>query len=132
MSLPPAVAERIDGEQLSAFLATAADDRPHVAPVWYLSHEGDIWLFTSGQKLANIEANPRVSLAIEQTGEDGWLAICRGTATTVDDEELRGEIADRLFTKYMGGDGTEFRDESGEPTGTLVRVAVGSVDFREE
>lgn len=133
MTLPAAVAEQISGVPQSAFLGTSSDGRPHVAPVWYLCTDGALWFFTSGRKLANIEANPRVSLAIEHDGEDGWLAVIRGTATRIDDEETRNEIADELFAQYLGDAEAEaYRDESDEPTGTLLRVDVGSVDFREQ
>lgn len=131
MTLPTDVSERLAGEPLSAFLATSADDRPHVAPVWYLAYEGYIWLFTGGRKLANIRANPRVALAIEQSGDDGWLAVCRGTVTVVDDVDTREDVASRLFSQYLD-DGEQYRTESGEPTGTLVRIDVGSVDFRDQ
>jgi nitroimidazol reductase NimA-like FMN-containing flavoprotein (pyridoxamine 5'-phosphate oxidase superfamily) len=133
MTVPPAVDERITGEPLSAFLGTATDDRPHVAPVWYLSYDGYIWFFTGGRKLANLESNPRVAVAIEKRGADGWLVTLRGTATTVADEATRDDIADRLFVQYLGNpDAETFRAETGEPTGTLVRVDVGSADVREQ
>ena len=135
MSVPATVAERIRGKPLSAFLATAVDDSPHVAPVWYLYDEVDesVWFFTDGQKLANLEANPRVALAIEGRGEDGWVVLIRGTATVVTDAARRDEVADRLFVQYLGDpDAETFRTAGGEPTGELVRVDVGSVTFREQ
>ena len=135
MSVPATVAERIRGEPLSAFLATAVDDRPHVAPVWYLFDEEaeSVWFFTDGRKLENVEANPRVALAIEEQGTDGWVVLLRGTATVVTDGERRDEVADRLFVQYLGDpDADTFRTAGGEPTGELVRVDVGSVTLREQ
>ena len=135
MSVPATVAERIRGVPLSAFLATTVDDRPHVAPVWYFYDEADesVWFFTDGQKLENIEANPRVALAIEDRGEDGWVVLLRGTASVVTDAARRDEVADRLFVQYLGDpDAVTFRTTGGDPTGELVRVDVGSVTFREQ
>lgn len=131
MPVPDHVEDRISGEALSAFLATAVDDRPHVAPVWYLYESERLWFFTSGKKLQNIQQNPHIAVAIEQSGEDSWVALFRGTATTVRDSDRRSDIADRLFATYLGDSEAEtFRDESDQPTGTLVRVDIGSVNFR--
>lgn len=135
MSVPATVEERIRGVPLSAFLATAVDDRPHVAPIWYFYDNQDesVWFFTDGQKLENLVANPRVALAIEKQGEDGWLVVLRGTASVVTDAARRDEVADRLFVQYLGDpDAETFRTEGGEPMGELVRVDVGSVTFREQ
>ncbi|MFB6298619.1 MAG: pyridoxamine 5'-phosphate oxidase family protein [Salinirussus sp.] len=131
MSLPPEVAERIDGAPLSAFLATAVDDRPHVAPVWYVYDDDHLYFFTQGRKLANVERNERVALAIEST-EDRWLAVIRGTATVREDSALRADVADRLFAQYLGdADAGAYRTETGDPQGALVDVEVGSGTVRE-
>jgi PPOX class probable F420-dependent enzyme len=132
MTVPDDVERRIRDEPLSAFLATAVDDRPHVAPVWYRYEDDHLWFFTGGQKLVNLETNPRVAVAIEDD-EGDWVVLVRGTARTVDDTETRDEVADDLFATYLGDEeATQFRDETDQPTGTLVRVAVGSVAFREQ
>ena len=80
MSVPDEVVDRVAGQPSSAFLATAVDDCPHVAPVWYLYDDGHVFFFTQGRKLANIRRNPRVALAIEGP-DSAWLAVLRGTAT---------------------------------------------------
>ena len=129
MSVPDDVADRVAGQPHSAFLATAVDDRPHVAPVWYLYDDGHVYFFTQGRKLANVRRNPRVALAIE--GEDSaWLAVLRGTATVREDDDRRREVADRLFGQYLDGGGA-YRDADGDPQGALVDVAVGSATLRE-
>ena len=130
MSVPDDVADRVAGQPHSAFLATAVDDRPHVAPVWYLYDDGHVYFFTQGRKLANVRRNPRVALAIE--GEDSaWLAVLRGTATVREDDDRRREVADRLFEQYLEGSGGAYRDADGDPQGALVDVAVGSATLRE-
>ncbi|MFT4881510.1 MAG: PPOX class probable F420-dependent enzyme [Natronomonas sp.] len=130
MSVPDDVVDRVAGQPYSAFLATTVDDRPHVAPVWYLYDDGHVRFFTRGRKLANIRRNPRVALAIE--GADGaWLAVLRGTATVREDETLRLAVADRLFGQYLDDDGEAYRDADGNPQGALVDVEVGSTTLRE-
>ncbi|WP_159899256.1 pyridoxamine 5'-phosphate oxidase family protein [Salinirussus salinus] len=130
MSVPDEVVDRVAGQPYSAFLATAVDDRPHVAPVWYLYDDGRVYFFTQGRKLANVRRNPRVALAIE--GEEAaWLALVRGTATVREDGELRREVADRLFEQYLDDGGAAYRDADGDPQGALVDVEVGSATLRE-
>jgi len=130
MSAPDDVADRVAGQPYSAFLATTVDDRPHVAPVWYLYDDGHVYFFTQGRKLANVRRNPRVALAIE--GEDSiWLAVIRGTATVREDDDHRREVADRLFDQYLDDAGSAYRDADGDPQGALVDVEVGSATLRE-
>jgi PPOX class probable F420-dependent enzyme len=120
----PAVVDRIRGQPYSAFLATSVDDRPHVAPVWYLYEDGHVYLFTQGQKLANLRRNPRVALAVEAP-DSAWFVMLRGTARTATDRDRRRGIADRLFGQYVDDD-SAYRDAEGDPQGALVDVEVGS------
>ena len=48
------VEQLITDATLSAHLATAAGNRPHVAPVWYGYRDGVLSVLTGGKKLANI------------------------------------------------------------------------------
>lgn len=120
-----AVADRLAGAAVSMHLATSVDDRPHVAPVWYLYEEGHLYAFTGGRKLENARTNPRVAASIEQTGSEHWLVVVRGTASIVEDRDRRREVARRLFVKYTDDPGG-YTDENGDPGGTLVDVRIGS------
>lgn len=124
MSVPPEVEERIAGARLSAHLATAADGRPHVAPVWYVYDDGVVSFVTSGRKLRNVRANPRVALSIEEADEREvhWTATLLGTATVVEDPKRVRPVAERIYEKY-DSDG----DYDPQP---LVRAEVGSATLR--
>jgi nitroimidazol reductase NimA-like FMN-containing flavoprotein (pyridoxamine 5'-phosphate oxidase superfamily) len=125
------IEDRIDGAALSAFLATAVDDRPHVAPVWYLYDDGHVYFFTRGRKLANVERNERVALAIEAPGSR-WLVVLRGTASVRTDETLREEVADSLFAQYLDdAEADAYRTTEGDPQGALVEVAIGSATLQD-
>lgn len=131
MSVPDAVADRIAGAALPAFLATSVDDRPHVAPVWYDYADGHLRVLTGGRKLANVRENPKVAVAIEHEGDEHWLVTLRGTATVVTDEDRTERVARRLFETYTGdADAAEYRDESGDLQGRLVDVRVGSASLQ--
>jgi nitroimidazol reductase NimA-like FMN-containing flavoprotein (pyridoxamine 5'-phosphate oxidase superfamily) len=123
--VPPKVAERITTEPLTAHLATCRDGRPHVAPVWYLYDDGAVRIVTAGRKLADIRANPYVSLSVEKAegGLPEWTATLRGTAEVVDDREAFERVNGRINQKYGVG------DDAWEEN-TLVRIDVGSASFR--
>ena len=110
----------------AAFLATCGEGRPHVAPLWYRYEDGVVELVTTGRKLANVRANPRVSLAVQQAtdGIPEWTVTILGTAAVVEDEEATRAANRRINRKY-GVD-----DDAWEGENTLVRVAVGSVSLR--
>ena len=122
MSVPDEVEELIADAPLSAHLATAADNRPHVAPVWYGYRDGVVSVLTTGKKLKNVRANPRVAVSIEKQGDDGpeWSVSLLGTATVVENTERTRAARKRVFGKYR-----ETGDEE-EGEGTLVEIEVGS------
>jgi nitroimidazol reductase NimA-like FMN-containing flavoprotein (pyridoxamine 5'-phosphate oxidase superfamily) len=126
------IEERIGGATLSAFLATSVDDRPHVAPVWYLYEDDHLYFFTQGRKLANVERNERVALAIEGP-ESHWLVVLRGTASVRTDETLREEVAGNLFAQYLDDvEADAYRTTENDPQGALVEVAIGSATLRDD
>lgn len=120
MSVPSEVEELIAGARLSAHVATSVDDRPHVAPVWYVYDDGVVSFVTSGRKLRNVRRNPQVALSIEKADEESvdWSVTLLGTATVIEEEERVTAVANRIFEKY-GSDG----DYGFQP---LVEVEIGS------
>ena len=122
--VPDEVADLIADATVSAHVATSVDDRPHVAPVWYVYDDGVVSFVTSGKKLRNLRENPRVALSVEETGPDGveWSATLLGTAEVVEGPETVTPVADRIYEKY---DSTE--DYGFQP---LVRVTVRSATWQ--
>ncbi|WP_336344532.1 pyridoxamine 5'-phosphate oxidase family protein [Halalkalicoccus ordinarius] len=121
MTVPDAVESLIADAPLSAHLATAADDRPHVAPVWYDYHDGRLRLLTGGRKLENVERNPRVAVSIEEA--DGpaveWSVTLLGTARIVEDPDHVREVSRRINAKYRG-------EDVGDAAGPMIEVEIGS------
>jgi len=124
-SIPTEVEELLTSEPLTAYLATSRKDRPHVAPVWYRYEDGTVELMTTGRKLENLEANPRVSLAVQRAdaGIPEWTVTLLGTADVLDDGAATREANRRINRKY----GVEPDSWEGN---TLVRVDVGSASYR--
>jgi hypothetical protein len=94
-----------------------ADGQPHVAPLWFLWHGGQIWLYSlvRSQRWADLERNPRISLVVD--GGEGYAElhgveiIGRGTVvgdvprSTAPDSELA--TPELLYArKYRGTDDT--------------------------
>jgi len=119
------VAERLTSEPLTAHLATCRDGRPHVAPVWYLYEDSAVWIVTAGRKLADIRANPYVSLSVEKAerGQPEWTATLRGTAEPIEEEDVFEDVNRRINRKYAV-------DEGAWEDNTAVRIDLGSASFR--
>lgn len=122
----PETAERLlTSEPLAAHLATCRDGRPHAAPVWYRYDDGTVELATTGRKLSNLRANPRVALSVQKddAGVPEWTVTVLGTASVVDDgNETRAAI--RAINRKYG------MNEDAWSGNTLVRVAVGTAHVR--
>lgn len=100
MAVSSSIERLLSSGRASAHLATSHNDRPHVAPVWYVYDEAKLYLMTGGQKLRNIKNNPRVAVSIENTRENYWAVSILGTAHVVSDREKVGEIRRKLNQKY--------------------------------
>lgn len=121
--VPARAEELLTSEPLMAHLATSHDDRPHVAPIWYVYRDGAVEIATTGRKLANVRRNPRVALSV-QKDEDGhpqWGVTLRGTATVIEDEADARDTLHRINRRY----GT---DEDAWSENTPVRIDVGSAE----
>ena len=123
-TVPDEVESLLTSEPLVAHLATSVEDRPHVAPVWYLYADETVEIVTGGRKLANIRENPRVAVSIQKDegGHTEWMMSLLGTATVVDDEAAYSAVNRRINEKYDG-------DEA-YPENMLVRISVGTVNYR--
>ncbi|AWB28325.1 pyridoxamine 5'-phosphate oxidase family protein [Halococcoides cellulosivorans] len=123
-AVPPNAEKLLESEPLVGHLATSTDDRPHVAPVWYCYEDGTLDITTTGQKLADVRANPRVAFSVQRS-EDGipeWQVTLRGTATVVEDPETTRERNRSINEKY-GVDPDAYAEN------TLVRIDVGSASY---
>lgn len=90
-------AAKLDGGRNYWVVTVSADGRPHALPVWGVWHEGDQrFCFScapSSRKAANLAANPRVTVATDDTVE--CLSV-EGRAAPVDDPAW----VERYLAKY--------------------------------
>ena len=81
------------------WLATVrADGRPHVAPLWYIWLEGQIYVATGSetQKYANLRGNQSVALALPDPLN---VIIIEGTARATDHQTV-DKLAEHFYHKY--------------------------------
>jgi len=124
-TVPDTVESLLTSERLIGHLATSLNDRPHAAPVWYYYENDTVEIVTGGRKLANIRENSRVALSIQQDdgGHTEWMVSLLGTATVVGDEAAFKAANRRINEKYDA-------DEDAYDENTLVRISIGSVNYR--
>ena len=95
-------AERLRDDLIIWFTSVRPDGRPQTVPVWFL-WDGAGFLVASipGQKVRNIQHNPAVVLALDdtKTGED--VVILEGRAELLDDPTL-GMTNPPYVAKYEG------------------------------
>lgn len=78
----PKVAQRLDEERIIWMTTVTPDGQPQSAPVWYVRHEGEIRIWSiDGQRVANLEHNPKVSLHLNDDGRGFNIVIIEGEAT---------------------------------------------------
>jgi nitroimidazol reductase NimA-like FMN-containing flavoprotein (pyridoxamine 5'-phosphate oxidase superfamily) len=118
MSVSPEVESLIADAPVSAHVATAVDDRPHVAPVWYGYRDGVLYFLTGGRKLENLRANPRVALSIEDAhqGDVNWNVTLLGRASITEDPDRIDWASGWIFDRYENDEDDENDSESGDPS----------------
>jgi PPOX class probable F420-dependent enzyme len=83
--------------------------QPHVVPVWYEWDGESVWIssFRSTRKVREIGLNPRISLVVDDTNNDGEApgVVFEGWAELVTDPALGVERGTRIYTRYLGPQG---------------------------
>lgn len=87
----------------------AGDGRPHLVPIWYVIHDGKLWVASlPSQKIRNIVRDARVIAALDDTDSP---CVLEGAARIETSVALRDTVAPLFVTKYQW----DFRtDEDGD------------------
>ncbi|WP_199853960.1 TIGR03618 family F420-dependent PPOX class oxidoreductase [Plantactinospora sp. BB1] len=120
MDLDRRVRDRLDRDRNVWLCTLRPDGSPHVTPVWFLYREDTFWVGSAARnrKVRNIDADPRVSLALEN-GDAPVVAEGRATVLRAD---FPAEIVYAFHGKYAGWDVTV--PVPGEGPRTLLRIPV--------
>jgi len=116
MSVSPDVESLIADAPVSAHVATAVDDRPHVAPVWYGYRDDVLYFLTGGRKLENLRRNPRVAISIEDAdrGDVNWNVTLLGRATITEDPDRIDWASGWIYDRYENDEDSEIESASGD------------------
>ena len=97
------VRKLFDGKNFAVLTTLEPDGRPHSTVVWVQRDRDDI-LFAlpkSRRKTANLNRDPRATVAIFDAANPYQSAQVQGTARIEDDPD--GTLIDELSRKYTGG-----------------------------
>ena len=121
---------RFSAGRVARMVSVDAGGQPHVVPVVF-AVDGD-WIYSivdakpkrsmQLKRLANVAANPRVSLVVDHYDEDWttiWWARADGAAQVVEDGPLRDRAIDLLSRKY-----SQYRRDPPMPFGPAVVIIV--------
>lgn len=114
--MPAEVTPEVDAfmrETRVAVIATIdRDGRPRTAPVWFLWAEGAPVLFTGRKTLKwrNIEANPQVSLCVDDRGVPYQTVIIDGRVEEATDRSLYDDVRAMALAYYGPEEGERFAE----------------------
>lgn len=115
--------ERLRIDRIGWLTTVTPDGQPQTFPIWFLWEDGEILVYSDrrAKRNANIGANPRVSLHLDDNGRGGDIVIVEGEAR-IDDATPQVTGHAGYLAKY--GDWiTEFLT-SAEEMATIYNVPV--------
>ena len=119
---------RISDSMVARLATIGRDGRPHIVPITFALGEDELYFAvdhkpkrtTHLQRLRNIEANPAVSVLVDQYEDDWsrlWWVRVDGRARIVNAGELHDQAVELLCAKYA-----QYR--SLPPGGPVVAIAI--------
>ena len=101
----------LNGVHLARVATVRPDGRPHVVPIWYLWEEGRLYFETARKavKANNLRVNPHIAVTIDMTAGGLRLkyVILEGQATLIEDSPTVRQIAERIYSRYVGIEGLQ-------------------------
>ena len=103
----------LDGVHIARVATVRPDGRPHIAPIWYLMEDGIFYFESESRtvKAKNLRTNPNfaVSVDISAGGLRLIYVILEGRAKFIEELEEVKEIANRIYSRYVGQQALETR-----------------------
>lgn len=98
MEIAAATDERLTREKVIWLATVRPDGRPHLVPLWFVRHNGQIYLCVSGSsvKARNLRSNPAVALALE----DGMQPVILEGRATVQEQPWPPAVVAGFQQKY--------------------------------
>ncbi len=103
----PELAAFLDEERTVICASNGRRGWPHLMPLWYVVHDGEVWAWTYGasQKVRNLERDPRATLQLEAGDTYDQLrgVMIEADATIHRDPEVVLELGIEIAARYGGG-----------------------------
>jgi hypothetical protein len=127
------------GAERTCRVATVGTEGPHVAPLWFVWHDGALWLtsLNRSQRWTDLERDPRIAVVVD-AGHDyvelrgvelrGRVEIVGEVPRTGDPEPLLEPVERAFGEKYLGG--AEFGYDGRHAWLALHPEKIVSWDFR--
>jgi PPOX class probable F420-dependent enzyme len=127
MVLPDNVKKFLDKPNLAVVATVSPLGRPQATPVWFMLDGNEVLINTAKgrAKLRNLQANPRVSLAIYDRDNPYAYVQIRGIATAFDEKNGARDI-DRLSLRYRG---EPYKYQPGNTPADRVSVRIKPTGF---
>ena len=104
------VASFLSSQRVMIVAALGRDGWPHLTALWFVMRDGEPWIYTyaKSQKVLNLERDPRATLLVEAGHEYNELrgVMFKTRAEVHHDLDTVAAMAEALFTKYQGAEGT--------------------------
>jgi PPOX class probable F420-dependent enzyme len=116
------VDQRLREEPIIWFTTVRPDGRPHTVPVWFL-WDGETFLIFSqpgNLKIRNVQRNPHITLALDDTKQGGDVITVEGEAELLS-EPSRNVVVPAFGEKYasmmqaMGADQERMLEDYSQP-----------------
>ena len=94
----------MEGTRTAKISTVREDGSPHVAPIWFVWHEGKIIFCTSisSVKAKNIRHNPKVSICVDDDSPPYAFVIIQGTAKFSGEQKNLLKWNTIIGGRYMG------------------------------
>lgn len=115
----------LEGTRTGKLATVRADGRPHVVPVWFVLHDGDV-VFTTGAasvKGRNLRRTGRACLCVDDDRPPFSFVMVEGPVDLSEDLAAMLPLSTAIAARYMGADrGAEFGARNAVAGEVLVRL----------
>ena len=121
-----AIALLAQGRETGKLATLRQDGSPHLVPVWFIVHDGDVVFQISDTsiKAKNLSHDPRAALTVEVGPPHNYITA-EGLVTLSDDLEQMRFFAGKIGARYMGDHREEeFAARNGVPGVLLARLRI--------
>jgi nitroimidazol reductase NimA-like FMN-containing flavoprotein (pyridoxamine 5'-phosphate oxidase superfamily) len=118
--------ELLDSEWNVRIATQGPGDRINLTPMWFVWHDGRMWLYCRGQKVVNLRRQPAVTVLVDRNTRFLELqgAMIQGRGRVLEDEAA--EAAEPALVAVREMYGRKYNGGHGEPAGDPQPMAASA------